>query len=133
MIKTEKDLVAVIRRLAEALESLSGEDLSKLCDPAYTLEIKATRRRSKDAPPVGHSAVSVEQILDQLASVSTRDEAQSLLDLSALSKKQLEPIARKLDIPIVKIDKAEALRDKIVEATVGARIRSQTIQGTRTS
>ena len=53
-----------------------------------------------------------------------------MLDDKYPSKKVLEVIARKLDIPITRQDKIEDLRDKIVEATVGAKIRSQAIQGT---
>jgi hypothetical protein len=62
--------------------------------------------------------------------MASRQEAQAFLDARYSSKKAMEMIARRLDLPIVRQDKVEDLRDKVVEATVGARIRSQAIQGT---
>jgi len=61
--------------------------------------------------------------------LENREEAQRFLEANYFSRKALEPIARNLDIPILKQDKVEVLLDKIIEAKVGARIRSQTIQG----
>ena len=120
----------VFRRLAEALDALSEDELKKLSDPQYTVEIKATRRRTKDDASLVPPDTTAEDAIAQLASLPSRQDAQALLDSKFSSKKALEMIARKLDIPIIRQDKVEDLRDKIVEATVGARIRSQAIQGT---
>lgn len=68
-------------------------------------------------------------LIDKIMAFSTRQEAQRFLDEHYFTRKALEIIARHLDIPIVKQDKVEILRDKVIEATVGARIRSQAIQG----
>jgi hypothetical protein len=46
-----------------------------------------------------------------------------------LTKTELEQIARRLSLPILKQDKAERLRDKILEATIGSRLNSQAIRG----
>ncbi len=118
------------RRIAEALESLSEDDLRKLSDPLYSVEVKAIRRRAKDDSSFLPPDASAEETIAQITASSSRQVAQALLDTKFPSKKALEIIARKLDIPIIRYDKVEDLRDKIVEATVGARIRSQAIQGT---
>lgn len=130
MSQAEINLLIVFRRLTEALDSLSEDELKKLSDPQFSVEIKAVRRRSKDEQSLLVPDNSAEEAIAQLAAQANRQDAQALLDERYPSKKALELIARKLDIPIIRQDKVEDLRDKIVEATVGARIRSQAIQGT---
>lgn len=129
-MSAEIDLRMVFRRITEALDSLSGEELRRLSDPQYSVEVKVIRRRTKDDSNISSPDISAEDAITQVTALPNRQDAQALLDAKFPSKKALEIIARKLDIPIIRQDKVEDLRDKIVEATVGARIRSQTIQGT---
>lgn len=130
MSQAEINILIVFRRLGEALDALSEDELKKLSDPQYVVEIKAIRRRAKDDTNLFPPDTSAEEAIAQITSLPSRQDAQALLDSKFSSKKALELIARKLDIPIIRQDKVEDLRDKIVEATVGARIRSQAIQGT---
>ena len=130
MNQTETNILIVFRRIAEALNALSEDELKRLSEPLYTIEVKAVRRRTKEEPSQLLPGSSAEDAISQISALSSRQEAQALLDSKFSSKKVLELIARKLDIPINRQDKVEDLRDKIVEATVGARIRSQAIQGT---
>ena len=130
MSQAEINLLIVFRRLTEALDALSEDELKKLSDPQYSVEIKVTRQRTKDNSSLLPLDTSAEDAIAQITSLPTRQDAQALLDSKFPTKKALEKIARKLDIPIVRQDRIEDLRDKIVEATVGSRIRSQAIQGT---
>jgi hypothetical protein len=130
MSQAELHLLIVFRRLTEALGSLSEEELKKLSDPQFAVEIRAIRRRSKDEPTFLPADATAKEAIDQLLLLPSRQDAQAFLDSKFSSKKALELIARSLDIPIIRQDRVEDLRDKIVEATVGARIRSQAIQGT---
>lgn len=130
MSQAEINLRIAFRRITEALDSLSEEELRRLSDPQYSVEIRAIRRRIKDESSILPPDISVEDAIAQITALPSRQDAQTLLDKKFSSKKTLEVIARKLDIPIVRQDKVEDLRDKIIEATVGARIRSQAIQGT---
>lgn len=130
MSKVKESLSVILKRLCHALESMSEEELSKLADPQYLVEVKAVRRRTKDEPSLLPPDFSAEEAIAKVTVLPTRIEAQAFLDTQFSSKKELERIARTLDIPINRKDKAEDLRHKIVEATVGARLRSQAIQGT---
>jgi len=130
MSQLKTNALFVLRRLIEALDSLSEEELKKMSDPQYSIEFKAIRRRSKDESKLLFTDTNAEEAITQLSMFSSRQDAQAMLDGKYPSKKVLEVIARKLDIPITRQDKVEDLRDKIVEATVGAKIRSQAIQGT---
>lgn len=121
-------VAAALQRVAAAVERMKDEELAKLADPSFDLEIRVVRRRSKEdseTVPTDELQLTVET----LTAFPSRAEALDYLTRTFETKKPLEQIARFLDIPILKQDKAEALRDKIIEATTGARIRSQAIQG----
>lgn len=122
-------VLTVFRRISEALDSLSAEEIQRLSDPLYTLEIRAVRKRIREESASNMASEDADAVIKALTMLANRQEAQALLDSRFPTKKNLEAIARRLDIPIVRQDKVEELRDKIVEATVGARIRSQAIQG----
>lgn len=119
---------SALRRLAAALERMSDEDIARLNEPGTEIEIKVLRRRSRDelAPEV---RLDLTDIVAKLTGAASRSDASKFLDNSFGTKKALEQIARHLDVVVSKQDKVETLRDKIIEATVGARLRSEAIQG----
>lgn len=116
------------RRLSSALLRLTPEELDKIVDSSYEVEIKITRRRAKEEADSG-VVVDVASIVEKLTSCASREEAAAFLDSNFSTKKPLEQIARVLDIAVSKKDRVETLRDKIIEGTTGARIRSEAIKG----
>jgi hypothetical protein len=124
-------LQVVFRRISEALDCLTDEDLQRLGDPGYSIEIKAVRRRINAGSQSDITSIDTVATIQTLTNFENRQEAQSFLELHFPTKRSLEVIARSIDIPIVRQDKVETLRDKIVESTVGARIRSKAIQGSQ--
>lgn len=131
MLKERYDMVFAFRRLAEAMTSLSDEDLLKLADENFSVEIKISRRRGKTPVDTSDSKDSIKVLSEKLLSTQDRDEAFAFLNSNFKTKKNLENFARLLDVSVIKTDKFEALAEKIVEATVGARKRSEAIQGYR--
>lgn len=129
MTTLKTTLGVVWRRVTAALEQLSEDELAKLLDDSYAIEIRLTRKRSKDESYQSAAGLDIPVIISSLEAFPSREEAQGYLEANFGSRRFLEAIARCLDIPIMKQDKVETLRDKIIEVTVGARIRSQTIQG----
>lgn len=130
MSQAEINIITIFRRIAEAVDALSEDEIKRLSDPQYEVELRAVRRRSKDELAKPQEPINVEEIIRELTNSANRQDAQAYLDSKYSSKKLLELIARQLDIPIIRQDKVEFLRDKVIEATVGARLRSQAIQGT---
>lgn len=128
MDKSQKALALILNKVLSGVMNLSSEDVDKLSDKGYDIELRVVRKRTKD---------EVEQVpledfkalVEKLTSFSSRDEASDFLLRTFETKKSVEQLARSLDIPILKQDKVETLRDKIIEATVGARIRSEAIKG----
>ncbi|MCP4485933.1 MAG: hypothetical protein GY820_01190 [Gammaproteobacteria bacterium] len=70
-----------------------------------------------------------ESILKELQSFNTREDGALFLTRELLNKKELEQIAKSLDILVLRQDKVEQIKDKIIEATIGAVLRSNAIQG----
>lgn len=118
-----------LRRLVDAVERLSEDDISKLGDESYSIEIRLTRKRNKEETISPIQETDLANVIEKLTGFANREEAQHFLNANFPTRKSVELIARKLDIPISKQDKVETLRDKVIEATVGARVRSQAIQG----
>ena len=126
-LKTE--LLLAMQRIAAALTEMDEDDISKIVDDAYTLEIRLVRKRNKEDSSAKAAQIDAPAIIAKLAEFSSREDAQKFLDENFGGKRLLELIARSLDIPIMKQDRVDTLRDKIIESTVGARMRSQAIQG----
>lgn len=119
---------SALRRLAAAVERMSDDELARLNEPGTEIEIKVLRRRAKDELP-SEARLDLVDIIAKLTAFPSRAEASRFLESGFETKKVLEQIARHLDVPVLKQDKTETLRDKIIEATVGARLRSEAIQG----
>lgn len=130
MTQTKSNFKKLFKRVSDAIELLSDDELDKLADPNCQIEIRAVRRRSKDEIDTPSVDINIEEIIKELSVHATRNDAQYFLDSKCPNKKALEMIAKRLDILVVRQDKVEVLRDKIIESTVGARIRSHAIQGT---
>lgn len=120
---------SALRRLAGALERMSEDELSRLNDPNCEIEIRVIRRRSKEEN-TPEALFNLNDIVAKLTAFPSRAEASQFMEATFETKKTLEQIARHLDVPVNKQDKVETLRDKIIEATVGARLRSEAIKGT---
>lgn len=68
-------------------------------------------------------------LAENLRNAGSRESALQLLNAALLTKKRLEDLARMMDLPVLREDNAERLRQKIVEESVGARLNSQAIRG----
>lgn len=131
MLKESYDLAFALRRLAEAMTSLSDEELLKLTDENFSVDIKISRKRGKIAIDTAGGEHNIKTLSENLLSTESRDEAFTFLNSNFKTRKNLEIVARFLDVSFLKTDKFETLAEKIVEATVGARKRSEAIQGYR--
>jgi hypothetical protein len=122
----------VFENVAREIAALSEEDLRKLAGNDYSLNLRVVRTRSKAAdagevPPEDHKA-----LIADLEKAENREDGIQVLEDALPSKRETEAFAKFLDISVLKQDKLSSIREKIVEATIGARLRSQAIQGKKT-
>ena len=114
-------------RILSAIDNMTDEEFSKLNDDSFRLEMKLTRIRQKDDTIA--DKIVLDELIQKLSTLASREDAQEFFITNYPAKKILEVIAKELDISISKQDRIETIREKIIEATVGARLRSQAIQG----
>ena len=69
-------------------------------------------------------------IIEKMYTLNSRTEGESFLKSNCNNKSAFERVAKKLDLPFQKTDGIEKLVSKIIERTIGFRLRSQAIQGT---
>jgi len=132
-----KDLAKLLRRIAEALERSSPSDVAGLLAGRASVVIspgsaggrrnegqqfhreKRRQRSAKDLAGLGA----------QLKQLESRDDGVRLLMRAQLTKLELEDLARLMDLPVLKEDDVDRLRQKIIQASIGARLNSQAITG----
>ena len=69
-----------------------------------------------------------EKLQDALRNTDTREQAREIIDRLLHTKAELTRFARVLDIPVPKSTSSEQIKDRLVEGTVGYRIRSAAIR-----
>ena len=130
-MKTQKkDLVKLLKEITTKIKSVSDDDFSKWINGELDLKIQfipKKQKKEKQKPTKSKEEYGI--ILEKLQSFPTREQGHQFLLSSFPNKSNLEGFARFIDVPVIKRDNIEQLRDKVIEATVGAIIRSNAIQG----
>lgn len=128
-LPSKKDeMVAFLRRLASLIESSESVDLDVVLDAFEKRVVKEKRPEKRDELLV-REELDYSHLSERLLALDSRDAAVAFLTEHAPSKAALSSLARHLEVPVSKQDKVEAIRDKLVESTVGARLRSEAIRG----
>ncbi|THD45884.1 MAG: hypothetical protein E7774_07155 [Bradyrhizobium sp.] len=121
------ELANILRRLADYVDNHPDEDLAPIFRQAATLMRSSDQQ--KKPPPSKMSPVDVRAIAGELQTLQSRDAGETLLREKVPSRSLLEAIARFLQLPVQRDDAMDKLRTKIVENTIGSRLRSNAIQG----
>ena len=120
----------LLRQVAKAIDALSPEERLSLLRGDAALRViaepisKSRNRETKQSDEVDVSAIRI-----RLDSCHTREEAAIVLDELALSKSSLLRLSKGLDLPSQRDDSVSKLIDRIIDSTVGFRLRSRAIQG----
>ena len=131
---TEALIKPFFEQLAKQVGQLSSSDLEKLENGSYEVVISFRKKKQPFAKSTNlfGKKVSDEILVDlseKLMSCPSRESGMALLDDALKTRKELEQLARHLHVHLFKEDKIETVRTKIVEATVGAVLRSEAIRG----
>lgn len=131
MNKNNSQLIAtILRRLAKEIESLSDDELKCLADqPARLLAPQAPQGRSALAKQTGLDGFDAASLVNSLRELSSREAGLALLQEKVKGKERLVKVAKVLDLPITNRLTTEQVLDKVIEATIGFRIRSAAIRG----
>lgn len=123
--------VALLHDLARQMQAMDDVEFEKILSGDLKIEIRVAggsqeqKRRKKKT----HSPEDTARLCNALRRTNTREQARELIDNALHTKDQLLELARALDIPVPKTVNMEHLKTRLVEATVGFRIRSAAVRG----
>jgi hypothetical protein len=118
--------VGLLRKFAEFTRKLTPEQLTALVAGELKfglLDTPPPKRTRSPSPSVDASAVAAE-----LAALTSREAAAAHVDSLGLTVAKLKDLAKALGASLVGASGKGAIRDRIVEHTVGFRLNSQTIR-----
>jgi hypothetical protein len=137
-----KNQLEVTRKLfgifTQTVEKISESELELLLAGNGYLQfvVENSNHRLKEKKGVtklqGNSDISEEALqkhLSELQKSKTRQEALNLLQANFRTKKNLIQITKLLKVYVNRNDKRDTIENKFVECVVGARLRSEAIQG----
>ena len=123
--------VALLHDLARQMQAMDDAEFEKILSGDLKIEVRVAggsqeqKRRKKRTPSPEDTA----RLCNALRRTNTREQARELIDNALHTRDQLLELARALDIPVPKTVNMEHLKTRLVEATVGFRIRSAAVQG----
>jgi hypothetical protein len=119
-------LSEVFSQLSKKIKKLSDDDVNKIANGQMELKFieKTERVSSKTTAP----SVEIIAIAAELNSMISNDDGMKLLKQHCKRKVDLKILARHLDIPFTTRDTIPKLQEKIIESTIGYRIRAAAIQ-----
>ena len=119
----------ILDALTKEVSMLSETDIRKVEKGTHHLSVNLVKNRFAQARDTKLSETQMVDLLANLQTCKSREQGHELIIGVLKNKKELEQFARYLDILILKQDKVEQIKEKIIEATVGAMLRSNAIQG----
>lgn len=117
-----------MERFLDFLNNLPQAVVKEIENGKKRIEINVISTSKESDEPILHNSVVVSESISLLNSMQSREEAYSYMSSSNLKKADLEAICKQLDLPLTKKEKIKALQEKIIEGTVGYKLRSQAIQ-----
>jgi hypothetical protein len=131
------DIAKLLHRLAQTLERSSRADVEALLAgrAALVIAVRSGAGQSEGGRDAGQrkrrhrTGKDLAGLGAQLRQLESREGGLQLLIRAQLTRDELEELARLMDLPVLRDDDAERLRQKIVEACIGARLNSQAIRG----
>lgn len=119
----------ILEELAKQISQLPTSDIKKIENGSHEISVKLVRKKSGQAGVKELSMAEKDDVLTKLNKCNSREEGHAVISDVLKNKSELEQFARHLDVLVLKQDKVDQIKDKIIEATVGATLRSNAIQG----
>ncbi|MBL8795117.1 MAG: hypothetical protein JNM56_14505 [Planctomycetia bacterium] len=127
----QRDLLsALLKEMAKAVRDMSDEDLAALRNGELRIQLTPTEKSASSKKEPLHD-FHPNSIVDSLRQADAFGAGLAILERECATKEHLLRLARELDLPAEKRDTVERLRERIVDATIGFRLRSQAIQSSR--
>ncbi|MFV0129396.1 hypothetical protein ACLGI4_17075 [Streptomyces sp. HMX112] len=121
--------VRVLKQVAVFLRSLTAEEAEALANGQSRLACVPVHRRGSGKKAQDQPVPDPDKVRSALTALSSREEGNDYVRTLGLNKEGLRTLADALDLPMSRSETVEGIIDRIVEATIGYRIRSEAIRG----
>lgn len=132
-MESKKVIERLLKEIAEQVASWPNENFKGLETGTHEIVIKLQKKKSSAKKATSLSDDLLDDLAKRLQTCQSREDGELLLTSSLKNRKELELLARHLDVHVLKRDKVGQIRINIVEATIGAILRSDAIQGTKSN
>ena len=120
--------VSEMERFLAFLNKLPQAMVKEIENGEKQIEINIISSSKEPNEPMSENSIVVSEAITFLNSMQSREEASSYFSTNDLKKADLEAICKQLDLPFTKKENMKTLQEKIIEGTVGYKLRSQAIQ-----
>lgn len=121
--------IEILRQVSNFLKRLTREEIEGLSSGQLRLACVSPRQKRQSSNIIAVDTVDPEQLRSILSSMDSRDSGYEYLENLGLNKDKLRRLALGLDLPAPHSDTVDKIKDRIIEATIGYRIRSEAIRG----
>ena len=127
MSNNQEAILFVLKRVTSLVSKLSDDDLKDLLDGKISIGLLGKENNKKRDKEIVDEK-SIQEYVSQLRTSDEREKGTDLLNKKNITKSFLKRLAKQIDIPVSHRDNVEILKEKIIEATIGYRLRSKAIQ-----
>jgi hypothetical protein len=129
MTKKPSSLAAFLKKLYRAAEALTDGDISVVVSGRKRLVVRTEEEAKAVEGNLNFEPHDCTQLVGMLKSAETREQAQQIIEEAKLTREDLARLAKALDLPIRRTEDSDRVIEKVIERTVGFRLRSQAIHG----
>lgn len=129
----ELQILKTVSKLISYLSKLSDEQIKQIEENSADINFifrSKIKTKGKSTDNKAGVVFNVNEIASAIKNMHDRQQVESYLDKTIPSKVELLKLAKFLDIPVSKSDKTEQIKHKLIEGTIGFKLRSHAIQNT---
>jgi len=128
----KKLLADTLRDLATLVETSNEQEYALLLEIGIG-ELgrgsRSVKQRSKAPKRIGASGRAIDEVIESLKGIRNRESGFEILERSRLTRMDLQELAKRLDLHVMREDNSHRLMEKIVESSIGSRLNSLAIRG----
>ncbi|MBH1920691.1 hypothetical protein [Serratia surfactantfaciens] len=128
-MNTRKIVSSIFLEIQKEIESLSDVDIKKIESGDFTIALKVVKNTTVQNNDKILSEKAANELLNELKGCKNREIGYEILSNKFKTRKELEFFAKKINVYIMKQDKIDKVKEKIIEGVIGASLRSSVIQG----
>ena len=125
MSSTRQELLDIINVLSKTLNSIDDQQFNKLINNSAKLVYVENKIESKK--DTSYDNIKINNLISKIKEFKTREETEIYIEDLKLKKEELIELGRLVNANISKKDNKKKISEKIVDATIGTRLRVEAI------